>query len=164
MILGELCRFNVEFVVELIGWGYPRVAGFVLLDLINSSYYYRDVLFFYLARMADSKKVSKKELTKIVYEFLAIDNPQDLKKILNAFIVDHHLAELAPPSDVSGNIRHIFTEILSNNQLDQAFFFCMRNVEVDIDELESIALSMNKFREDHVLAQGLVASYIRTVK
>lgn len=68
-----------------------------------------------------------------MYEFLAIDNPQDLKKILNAFIVNHPIfAELAPPSDVSGNIRHIFTEILSNNQLDQAFFFSMRNVEVDI--------------------------------
>lgn len=77
--------------MELMKWKFPRVAGFVLLDLINSSYYYRDVFFYYLANMSDPNKVSQKDLSKIVYEFIVIDNPVDLKKILNSFVVDHHL-------------------------------------------------------------------------
>ena len=65
------------------------MAGFVIIDLINSTYYYRDVVFYFIARLIDIKKIGVKPLQKFVYEFMTIDNLQDLKKILSSFIVKY---------------------------------------------------------------------------
>lgn len=96
----------------------PRMAGFVLLDLINSSFYYKDVLFYFLARIIDPNKVNVRMIEKIVHEFMSIENPHDLKKLLNAFIVNYQLASVVDEKYIAGNIRIIFTEILKNTQLD----------------------------------------------
>jgi hypothetical protein len=38
------------------------MAGFVIIDLINSTYYYRDVVFYFIARLIDIKKIGVKPL------------------------------------------------------------------------------------------------------
>jgi len=64
---------------------------------------------------------------------MTIENPHDLKKILNAFIVSNELVTTVDPKHFAGNIKFIFTEILKNNQLDEAFFFSIRNIEVEME-------------------------------
>ena len=38
------------------------MAGFVIIDLINSSYYYRDIVFYFIARMIDVNKIGVKSI------------------------------------------------------------------------------------------------------
>jgi hypothetical protein len=54
-------------VCDVVGIGHPRLAGFVLIDLMNSSYYYRDVLLYFGSRVVDRDKIGDKAVAKFVY-------------------------------------------------------------------------------------------------
>lgn len=48
----------------------PIPAGYVLLDLINSSYFYRDAVLYYFSRTLNPKQVPLKIYEKLVHDFM----------------------------------------------------------------------------------------------
>lgn len=49
VVTGDFCRFNAELVIHLVHQKLFRAAAFSLFYLFNSTYYYRDTLFYFLA-------------------------------------------------------------------------------------------------------------------
>ena len=84
--------------------------------------------------------------------------------IFGGFVSNFQLQEFTDAKTAAYNCTNIFKCILLNNQLDEAFFFIVRNEEMQITEMEALTLSLHKYRKELVCIHALLVCYIRVVK